>query len=84
MKNKIRATFGSALIAAFFYSPVAIGQASEVKLPKTIAWSAYDVGSAGYNQAVAIGNALKNVYGISLRVIPGKNDVSRNLVLRRG
>lgn len=56
----------------------------EVKLPSTIAWSAYDVGSAGYNQAVAIGNAFKDKYGTSLRVLPGKNDISRNLVLREG
>ena len=41
---------------------VAIGLAgnaqAQVNLPSTIAWSAYGVGSGGYNQAVAIGNAL--------------------------
>lgn len=58
--------------------------AADVKLPNTLAWSAYDVGSGGYNQAVAIGNTLKNKYGVNLRVLPGKNDVSRNLVLRNG
>jgi len=39
-------------------------------LPGTLAWSAYDVGSGGYNQAVAIGNALKQRYGVNLRVLP--------------
>lgn len=68
--------------AGLAFSLTAAAQDSTVKLPNTIAWSAYDVGSAGYNQAVAIGNALKNTYGINLRVLPGKNDVSRNLVLR--
>src|SRR5690606_7127090 len=58
--------------------------AAEIDLPKTIAWSAYGVGSGGYNQAVAIGNVFKNKYGISLRVLPGKNDVSRNIVLKNG
>jgi uncharacterized protein len=58
--------------------------AEEVDLPSTIAWTAYDVGSAGYNQAVAIGNAFKNAYGVSLRVLPGKNDISRQIPLREG
>jgi TRAP transporter TAXI family solute receptor len=58
--------------------------AADVKLPSTLAWSAYGVGSGGYNQAVAIGNALKQKYNVSLRVLPGKNDVSRNLPLKNG
>ncbi len=53
-------------------------------LPSTLAWSAYDVGSGGYNQAVAIGNAFKQRYGVNLRVLPGKNDVSRTLPLKAG
>jgi TRAP transporter TAXI family solute receptor len=56
----------------------------DIKLPTTLTWTAYDVGSGGYNQAVAIGNALKNKLGIDLRVLPGKNDVSRNIPLREG
>jgi TRAP transporter TAXI family solute receptor len=56
----------------------------DIKLPTTLTWTAYDVGSGGYNQAVAIGNALKNKRGIDLRVLPGKNDVSRNIPLREG
>jgi TRAP transporter TAXI family solute receptor len=53
-------------------------------LPATLAWSAYDVGSGGYNQAVAIGNALKQRYGVNLRVLPGKSDVARTLPVREG
>lgn len=79
---RVRRAFGFALIALLAGGSAVAAQTGEAKLPGTIAWSAYDVGSAGYNQAVAIGNALKTVYGINLRVIPGKNDVSRNLVLR--
>ncbi len=56
--------------------------AADPKLPDTMAWSAYDVGSAGYNQAVGIGAALKNKYSTNLRIIPGKNDVSRMLPLK--
>jgi uncharacterized protein len=71
----------AALAAALLFAGVASAQ---VQLPPTISWSAYDVGSGGYNQAVAIGNALKQKYNVSLRVLPGKNDVSRNLPVREG
>ena len=46
-------------------------------LPRTIAWSAYPTGTSGYSQAVAIGGVLRREYGVNLRVIPGRNDVSR-------
>ncbi|HEX6141711.1 MAG TPA: TAXI family TRAP transporter solute-binding subunit [Geminicoccaceae bacterium] len=59
-------------------------RAQEIELPDQLAWTAYDTGSAGYNQAVAIGGALKNEIGVDLRVLPGKNDVSRNEPLRQG
>ncbi len=53
-------------------------------LPRTLAWSAYSLGSTGYNQAVAIGKVLKVHYGVNLRVVPGKNDISRLMPLVRG
>lgn len=58
--------------------------AADFELPKQIAWTAYGTGSAGYNQSVAIGSALKNEAGIDLRVLPGKNDVARTEPLRQG
>ncbi|MEZ5560340.1 MAG: TAXI family TRAP transporter solute-binding subunit [Pseudomonadales bacterium] len=58
--------------------------AAEPTLPRTMAWSAYNLGTTGYNQAVGIGKMLKDRYGVTLRVIPGKNDVSRLLPLVRG
>ena len=64
--------------------PTGASAQSDIKLPGTLTWTAYDVGSGGYNQAVAIGNALKNKLGVDLRVLPGKNDVSRNIPLRDG
>lgn len=63
---------------------VALAQSGPIKLPETVAWTAYDVGSGGYNQAVAIGNALKNKLGVNLRVLPGRNDISRTLPVREG
>ena len=71
-------------LAGSMFAPLAAAQDNSLGLPSTLAWSAYDVGSGGYNQAVAIGNAFKQKYGINLRVLPGKNDVSRTLPLREG
>tara|TARA_B110000444_G_scaffold237438_1_gene250204 strand:+ start:2406 stop:3617 length:1212 start_codon:yes stop_codon:yes gene_type:complete len=59
-------------------------QAAEVQFPKTIAWSAYPTGTGGYSQAVALGNILQRQYSTNLRVIPGRNDVSRLATLRAG
>ncbi len=79
MTHRLIVPFCSALLLA-----VTPASAQSVKLPTTLTWTAYDVGSGGYNQAVAIGNALKNKYQVDLRVLPGKNDVSRNIPLRDG
>jgi len=65
--------FAAATVAVAFASGAIAG---EVKLPKTMAWSAYGLKSSGYAHSVAIGKALKENYGISLRVVPGKNDIA--------
>lgn len=52
--------------------------------PRAIAFSAYNLGTTGYNQAVAIGKMLKTRHNVTLRVVPGKNDVSRLLPLVKG
>lgn len=82
MKKRI-SVVGLALAGSLLAS-AAIAQTNSIGLPPTLAWSAYDVGSGGYNQSVAIGNALKQTYGVNLRILPGKNDVSRTLPLREG
>jgi uncharacterized protein len=71
-----------AAVAALAAGAPALAQS--IKLPDTLTWTAYDVGSGGYNQSVAIGNALKTKLGVTLRVLPGKNDISRNIPLRDG
>lgn len=57
---------------------------AEVNLGRTMSWSAYNLGTTGYNQAVAIGKVMKDHYNVNLRVIPAKNDVSRLLPLVKG
>lgn len=58
--------------------------AADVKLPNQISWTAYESGSSGYTQSVAIGNMLKKRYNTEVRLIPGKNDVSRMTPLKAG
>lgn len=58
--------------------------ADEVNLPKQISWTAYGTTSSGYAQSVGIGQMLKEKYDVGLRIIPGKNDVSRMAPLRTG
>ena len=72
----------AATLALSASAALSAADAVAASLPKTIAWTAYDVGASGYSQAVAIGSALKNERGIALRVLPGKNDVSRIIPLR--
>jgi len=62
----------------------AAAAAEQPALPRSMAWSAYNLGTTGYNQAVAIGKVLKDHYSVILRVLPGANDVSRLLPLVRG
>jgi|TARA_B110001450_G_scaffold253080_1_gene275907 TRAP transporter TAXI family solute receptor len=54
------------------------------KLPKNIAWTAYGTTSSGYAQSVGIGQMLKKNHDVDLRIIPGKNDVSRMVPLKAG
>jgi TRAP transporter TAXI family solute receptor len=79
MKRLTTAAFAAGVLLA-----AGTALAADLKLPDQLAWTAYDTGSAGYNQAVAIGAALKNSAGVDLRVLPGKNDVARTEPLRRG
>ncbi|WP_447553082.1 TAXI family TRAP transporter solute-binding subunit [Vreelandella sp. EE22] len=62
----------------------AISHASDIELPRTMAWTAYGTNSSGYAQAVAIGNMLQNKYDSSVRILPGENDVSRMTPLKQG
>ncbi len=61
-----------------------VATASAADLPKSLIWTAYGTTSSGYAQSVAMGNMLKNEFGTSIRVLPGKNDISRMTPLKVG
>ncbi|MFT6228986.1 MAG: TRAP transporter TAXI family solute receptor [Paracoccaceae bacterium] len=76
-------TISRALLAVTIGAGLAAPLAAQ-ELPGQLTWTAYGTGSAGYNQAVAIGAALKATSGVNLRVLPGKNDISRTEPIRQG
>lgn len=76
MKTRIAASVAAGAFALAFAS------AQAADMPKTMTWTAYDTGASGHAQAVAIGNMLKEHYDVALRVLPGKNDVSRMAPLK--
>lgn len=61
-----------------------VAQAQDVKLPSTLAFTAYDTGTAGFNIAVAVGKTFKDKYSSDVRVLPAGNDVARLAPLRAG
>ncbi|MBR0872740.1 TAXI family TRAP transporter solute-binding subunit [Bradyrhizobium tropiciagri] len=71
-----------ALLAGLSTLSAAPVSADDVKLPPTMAVTAYDTGTAGFNIAVAVGKMMKDKYGTDLRVLPAGNDVARLAPLR--
>src|SRR5262245_63841626 len=57
-------------------------RAEDVKLPPTMAITAYDTGTAGFNITVGVGKMMKDKYGSDVRVLPAGNDVARLAPLR--
>ncbi len=68
-----------AILAAVlgFGLAVAPARAQEIKLPNTLTLTAHETGSNAFNQAVAVGQMLKNRHGTDLRVLTAGSDVDR-------
>lgn len=58
--------------------------ANNADLPRVMVWTAYGTGAAGYAQAAALGGLLKFEAGSNIRILPGRNDVSRMIPLKTG
>ncbi len=77
----------TAFLAALAFTAAAGGSAAhagEVVLPDTLVTTAYNTGTTGYSQMIAVGGMLKKRYGVNLRVLPGKNDVARLAPVKAG
>ena len=70
------------LTAAFGLAPIASTQAAESgadapELPRSMTWSSYDVGSAGYAEASAIADAFGRKFGTRIRIQPSGSSIGR-------
>jgi len=74
-------TIAAMVVAAAAAMPA---QAQDIKLPTSMAFTAYDTGTSGFNIAVGIGKMMKDKYGSDVRVLPAGNDVARLAPLRAG
>ncbi len=76
--------FGLASMAVLCTAGAVHAQSPDIKLPPSMAVTAYDTGTAGFNIAVAVGKMMKDKYGTDVRVLPAGNDVARMAPLRAG
>ena len=58
--------------------------AEDPKLPRSMVWSAYDLGSSGYAEATGIANALKKNYNTRVRIVPSGTSIGRMLPMTTG
>src|SRR5438876_10522283 len=71
-----------AVLTSLSLIATAPARAEDLKPPPTMAITAYDTGTAGFNITVGVGKMLKDKYGTDLRVLPAGNDVARLAPLR--
>lgn len=58
--------------------------AAEPKLPSSMVWATYDVGSSGFVEASAIADAFGKAYGTRVRLMPSGTSIARLLPLKTG
>ncbi len=56
-----------------------VGGAHAAELPKTMVWTSYDFGSAGFAQASAVANAFQKKFGTRIRIVPSGTGIGRML-----
>jgi hypothetical protein len=73
-KHMWRIAGGAAMAALLATSGAHAGS-----VPKTMIWTSYDFGSAGFAQASAVANAFKKKYGTRIRIVPSGTGIGRLL-----
>lgn len=72
--TRLRRFFASIMISGGL---VLTAGASAAELPKSMTWSSYDVGSAGYAEASAIADAFGKKFGTRIRIQPSGSSIGR-------
>lgn len=73
------AVSGLALVGA-----AGAAQAQDVKLPRTMVWTSYDLGASGYAEASGMANALMKAYDTRVRIVPSGTSIGRLLPMTTG
>lgn len=81
MKRIVTSALG-ALAGGLMFASSAL--AAEATLPRSMVWSAYDLGSSGYAEASGIANALQTKYKTRIRIVPAGTSIGRLLPMTTG
>lgn len=73
----IRHLIPALLCAAFAASAFSAHAADDKTMPRSMIWTAYNVGSAGYANASAIADAFGKKYGTRIRIQPSSTAIGR-------
>ncbi|MCR4265289.1 TAXI family TRAP transporter solute-binding subunit [Nitratireductor sp. ZSWI3] len=79
-KARIRRLLAASGLVVLTTGATAWGQ----DLPKTMIWSTYDVGSAGYAEASAIADAFGQKFGTKIRIQPSGSGIGRLQPILKG
>lgn len=81
MKRIVTSALG-ALAGGLMFASSAF--AADPTLPRSMVWSAYDLGSSGYAEASGIANALQTKYKTRIRIVPAGTSIGRLLPMTTG
>ncbi len=76
------AAFAAGLAGLAFAAPALADDAPE--LPRSMVWTAYDLGSTGYAEASGIANAFQKEFNTRVRIIPSGTSIGRILPVTTG
>jgi len=82
MKKRTALTLLTSGVAIAGFAAAAAAQ--DAKLPRSMIWSAYDLGSSGYAEASGIANALQKKYPTRIRIVPSGTSIGRMLPMATG
>ena len=72
------------ILATALAGATSLAMAAEPNLPRSMVWTAYDLGSSGYAEATGMANAFKKRFGTRVRIIPAGTSIGRMLPLVTG
>ncbi len=78
-RSRRRPDFASLLGAGLLLALALPATAQDVTLPKTMVWTAYDLGASGYAEASGVANALMKRFDTQVRIIPSGTSIGRLL-----